>query len=269
MSRRTGAKRSLAQHFLNSPAVKRRVLDCCAARSGRADAILEIGPGKGALTEGLLDLGLPVTAVELDDALAVSLVSRFPDLTIKVADARRLDIDAMAAETGVESWLVAGNLPYNVGTNIVKRALAFPGSVSAMIVMLQKEVAEKFCSSMGETGYGALSVWRAAWWRGDILFSVLPGSFSPPPTVVSAVCAFEPVVDSMVALESMESYRKFLSRAFARPRRTLAKSLGEDTASRYAVKSELERLGLNPLSRPGEVSAPHFVELMERLSMFC
>jgi len=243
-------------------------VECCTARLRGADSIIEIGPGRGALTAGLLKTGLPVRAIELDDALAASLAERFQDLKITAADARLLDLDAMAAELGDEVWMVVGNLPYNVGTTIVKRVLAYPRRVSAVVVMLQREVALKFCASAQEPGYGPLAAWRAAWWTGEILFSVEPGSFSPPPKVVSAVCAFAPKRVPLLPLERMQGYREFLSRAFSRPRRTIASNLGETPALRKIVKAELEKLGLNPLARPGEISASLFVKLMERLLSF-
>jgi 16S rRNA (adenine1518-N6/adenine1519-N6)-dimethyltransferase len=257
------AKKELGQHFLISSRVVDSIIAACASASGPAAAVLEIGPGRGAITGGLLGLDRPYFAIELDYDLAAGLSDLFPGVRVALGDARELDLAHIAAETGLSPWLVVGNLPYNAGTEILRRVLATPGACCACVVMLQREVAQKFCGDPGKSGYGPLSVWTSAWWDPEILFPVPPGAFSPPPKVTSAVCCFAPRRDPELAASEGPGYWNFLRAAFRQPRKTLAANLSALCRTREQWALLLEGAGLPTALRPG--AAPAF--LYERLFM--
>ncbi len=220
------ARKDLGQHFLVSSQVLDRIEGECRAFAPRASAVLEIGPGRGALTGRLLQLDLPIWAVEADSELARSLGGDFPDVRVSNADARELDLAALSVQAGRSPWLVAGNLPYNAGTDILKRVLHYTAHASAVVVMLQKEVARKFCAGPGDEAYGVLAAWTALWWEAALAFTVKPGAFRPQPKVISAVCTFVPKSGPALPRESMGGFRAFLQKAFAHPRKTLRHNLG-------------------------------------------
>jgi len=246
------AKRELGQHFLVSSSVIERITDTCGSLSSSASGVLEIGPGTGALTSRLQALGRPFWAVEADKALAESLGGVFPHARIINADARAIDLERLSVESGLARWLVVGNLPYNAGTDILKKVLRHRRRVSAVVVMLQKEVAGKFCAGVGDGAYGALGAWTAVWWESTLEFTVKPGAFRPQPKVTSAVCAFKPKAAPALPDESMDGFQAFLSNAFAHPRKTLKRNLGGDAVV------------LDPLLRPSDLSSEEYVRLYLR-----
>ncbi len=222
------ARKDLGQHFLVSSQVLDRIEGACRDFAQKSTAILEIGPGKGALTERLRELGPPVWAVEADPELVTSLRGDFPDVRVFNADARELDLVSLSAQAGRSPWLVAGNLPYNAGTDILRRVLHYTGETAAVVVMLQKEVARKFCAGPGDEAYGLIGAWTAVWWEPVFAFTVKPGAFRPQPKVTSAVCTFVPKRDPPLPRETMDRFRTFLQKAFAHPRKTLRRNLGRD-----------------------------------------
>lgn len=249
------AKKWLGQHFLVSPSVIKAVEALCSSCSGEAEAVLEIGPGKGAMTKGLLKLGLPVIAVEKDEELARALQMSFPDLDVRVGDAKEITLETLIQETDRAPWLVAGNLPYNVGTKILLECLRKPRWIAALVVMIQREVAQKFCAECGEAGYGFFSAWSQAFWHAEMKFPVPPGAFRPPPAVVSEVCLFLPKTEPWLDRGKMAGYWEFLKAAFGHPRKTLAGNLSLVQGSKKRWREDLGGEGLLPGVRADQVPA--------------
>ncbi len=259
------AKKSLGQHFLVDSTWIRRILEAAGEASASATALLEIGPGGGALTPGLLDLGLPTWAVEADRELAGTLAKEQPNLRVVLGDAREHDLPKLAGSSA--RWLVVGNLPYNAGTQILRRILASPGEVVSAVVMLQREVAWKFCADAGGEGYGPLAVWTDGWWERRLLFSVPPGAFRPCPKVISAVCRFDARVRATLPADEQASFWSFLRMAFASPRKamgTVGRSLGRPAESWAEI---LEHLGIDRLARPNQVEPAVWVRLFDLLRL--
>ena len=248
---RLKAKRSLGQNFLVCSAAVGRIVGHCAGLAGAARGILEIGPGRGALTGGLMELGLPYFAIEKDFGLCGELSERYPGARIALGDALDLDLPHVAAETGIPRWLLVGNLPYNAGTKIVLRLMRWPENCAAILVMLQREVAEKFSAGPGEPGYCAISAWRGAWWDATRLFDVPPGSFSPAPKVTSTFCEFSPKAEPLLPVEEQEGFWDFTGAAFAHPRKMLAKNLPPPGEGSWAP--EFESSGIRTDARPADV----------------
>ena len=241
----------LGQNFLVDRDVAARIVGVLADEPTR---VLEIGPGRGALTEPLLERFERVLAFELDENLVQPLQQRFGGhrLEIRSADALRVDLDILQAES---PWQVAANLPYSVGTAILRRLMPRHDLFTRLVVMLQREVAHRVVASPGGSGHGLLALERAAWGEARLLFDVPPRAFRPVPKVVSSVLvvdlrppAFDPgAIASGLALaaHALTKPRKMLSNAVA-PLRDAAAIAGA---------------GLDPCQRPGTVDLEGWILL--------
>jgi 16S rRNA (adenine1518-N6/adenine1519-N6)-dimethyltransferase len=217
--RHTPRKR-FGQHFLTDPAVIDAIVRAIDPRPG--EALLEIGPGLGALTVPLLECGATLTAIELDRDLAARLRSR-AGLTLIEADALKVDFTALAAACGLR-LRVLGNLPYNISTPILFHLLEHVAAVRDQHFMLQKEVVARMAAAPGSKAYGRLSVMLQ--WRYDIeaVLDVPPAAFEPPPKVDSAVVRMLPLAD--VHGVDAASLGELVGVAFSQRRKLLRHTLG-------------------------------------------
>ena len=199
------AKRALGQNFVVDANTVRRIAKL--ANVDEHPHVLEIGAGLGSLTLALAELAQSVTAVEVDDALLPLLnenVGHLPNVSVIHADAMRLEWNALLGEH--TDWALVANLPYNVATPLIADVLDFVPQVSRMLVMVQKEVAERFSASPSTPAYGALSV-KVAFHATSRIVGLVPASvFLPRPNVESALVEIvrhktpiDPTVDAMVA----------------------------------------------------------------------
>ncbi len=247
-------RQRLGQHFLRDRRTASRI---AAALPDRPPRVIEIGPGRGALTEPLLDRFETVLAVELDARLAADLPRRLsrPDgLRLVEADAVEADLDALA---GGERWLVAGNLPYQVGTAIVRRLLPRADLFPAVVVMLQREVVDRLLAGAGDPARGLLSVEAELYAERTLLFTVGPGAFAPPPKVDSAVIRLD-LHPPTAPPEVVETALRLAGAAFMRRRKTLANGLASvlATPARTAAAA-----GVDPSRRPQTVTAADWIAL--------
>ena len=176
-------KKHLGQHFLTDQAIAKRVADALVTEPG--EFVFEVGPGKGILTQYLLDRNIHLLPVEIDPESSMYLKKHWPvleDLLIE-ADFLKLDLDKHAGN----SFHVIGNFPYNISSQIFFRVLEHKSSVLSVVCMIQKEVADRIASPPGSRTYGILSVLLQAYYEIKYLFTVKPGSFFPPPKVTSGV----------------------------------------------------------------------------------
>ncbi len=179
--------------------------------------VVEIGPGRGALTEFLLARAERVIAIEIDAALAAGLRVRFADAPLTVVEA-----DVLAADLG--QWgpaAFAGNLPYYISSPILARLFRLGPLMRRAVVLLQKEVAERLTARPGTRDFGFLTVEAQVFTTPEMLFAVPPAAFSPPPKVDSAAVRLTP----RAAMEDPEEFLAFVSRAFAHKRKTLRNNL--------------------------------------------
>lgn len=246
-------KKSLGQHHLVDGRLCRPLVEFLAPEGQR---VLEIGPGGGVLTEQLLAAGASVTAWELDLEWAFELRRRQGSggLALVVGDALGIAWPAIPPGT-----LVAGNLPYQVGTAILRKMLAAGNGVPRAAFLLQREVVDRIVAEPGSKVYGALSVEVAARARARILGRVRPGSFRPPPKVDSAFVGLErrppPVPEADV-----EALIALVQQAFSQRRKTLRNSLGSAWGKREA-EAVLERAGIDPGARAETLSLDQFCAL--------
>lgn len=252
-------RKKWGQHFLADPAAARRIVE--AVRVAPGEVVVEIGPGDGALTRGLAARGARLLAVEIDPRRAAALVLEFAgnsDVSIETGDALDRSIGERLAERSLPPpAAVVGNLPYNVATPILRRAVAERDAVSRVVATVQKEVAQRFAARPGSDAYGYLSVWSALSCEAEILFDLPAGAFRPRPKVTSSVLRLVPKpAPGPEALEALD----LASRAFAARRKTLANAVGGGP-DRNRWIAALAAIGKPPTARAEELSAADFVAL--------
>ena len=209
---------------------------------------VEIGPGLGDLTEKLLERRR-VLAYEIDKDLCEILKKKFPDLTLKCGDV----LDYWQESLADEKYDLIANLPYYVATNIILRALKDKNAKN-ILVLIQKEVADKFCANTGDKNYGGLSILASSVANVKKLFDIPPGAFVPAPKVTSSVILFEKFKESYD-----EDFAKFLKIAFSNPRKTLKKNLS-------AFNFNPDEYGLQNTIRPHQVKGSDFFRLFSALA---
>jgi len=217
----THARKRFGQHFLVDPAVIARIVGEIDPR--REDALVEIGPGRGALTTPLLDLAGALTVVELDRDLAARL-RRTPGLAVVEADVLAVDFAVLAAIASSTKLRIVGNLPYNISTPILFHLLDAASVVRDQHVMLQKEVVDRIAAQPASKDYGRLTVMLQ--WRYEIepLFDVAPDAFDPPPRVDSTVLRMVP--RAAPADVDPALLRELVTVAFSQRRKLLRHTLG-------------------------------------------
>jgi len=187
-SSRPPRRKRFGQHFLHDPAAIRRIVAALAPRAG--DHLVEIGPGRGALTRQLLGFAdCTLDAVEIDRDLAAQLAASFAGdarHSLHVADALEFDFTGLARSRGGRLRIV-GNLPYNISTPLLFHLLAHADAILDAHVMLQREVVVRIAAQPGGADYGRLTVMLAPRVSVERLFDLGPGAFQPPPRVWSAV----------------------------------------------------------------------------------
>lgn len=221
----TYAKKRFGQHFLTQPNTIAKIINAFACQPN--EPLLEIGPGRGALTKPLLQAGHPVTAIEIDrDVIAYlqSTLSQYP-LDIIAQDILKVDL-ASIIPTG-HSMKVIGNLPYNISTPILFHLLESQAHITSMIFMLQKEVVDRLAATPGNKHYGRLSVMVQRACRVEALFDIPPTAFSPPPKVMSTMVRLSPYHDQSPypALLSTPLFADVVRLAFGQRRKTLRNAL--------------------------------------------
>jgi 16S rRNA (adenine1518-N6/adenine1519-N6)-dimethyltransferase len=253
------ADKRLGQHFL----VDRRALAAivAAADLNREDSVWEVGPGLGTLSVELAARVGTLTCIELDSRMLPVLaetLAPYPHAQVRHGDA--LMVDWNEATPG--SKFVA-NLPYQVGTAILTAVLA-SGRFTRLVVLVQREVAERLVAAPGSPAFGSLSLWVAHHGRAEMLRTVPPGAFAPPPQVVSAVVRIERDPNAV----SDPATFALIRRAFTHRRKTLLANLRAAGIPRPAAEAALAELGVDPKVRAERLGLAEFRRLRELLPPF-
>lgn len=253
-------RKSLGQHFLTDRRILGRIVDALELTGN--ETVVEVGPGRGALTEILLPRCGRLVVIEYDRALAALLRERYaaePRLHVVEADVLETDL---ATAAGTDDFLLVGNVPYYITTPILFHALQRPRPRRA-VYLVQREVADRAAAAPGSKIYGALSVNLQAVATVRSLFRVPPGAFQPPPKVESTVIRIEPRPDPVIAPDEEKEFRRFVQDAFTMRRKQLGRVMrsirglgGED------AESLVRSAGLDPQARPETLSAEDFARLM-------
>lgn len=250
-------RRDLGQNFVADPNTVRRI--AALAKVGPGDHVVEIGAGLGSLTLALAELGAEVTAVEVDRGVVPVLrevVAEHPGVTVVEADATTVDWSALLAAS--PSWTLVANLPYNVATPLVCDLLDDVPEIRSMLVMVQREVAERFAAPPGSKQYGAVSV-KVAYWASASVAGLVPASvFVPRPNVESALVRIdrrEPPHTDRALLFSL------VRTAFNQRRKMLRRSL-----SGVVPPDVFEAAGVSPEERPEQLWLDAWVRLADAAS---
>jgi 16S rRNA (adenine1518-N6/adenine1519-N6)-dimethyltransferase len=218
------SKRRFGQNFL----VDRNVVDriIAAVNPQTNETIIEIGPGRGALTSRLIESAAQVIAVELDRELASALRAKFASATnLEVIEADGLTVDYCALLTAATKARVVANLPYNVGTAILQRLIDQRKSIVDMTLMLQSEVVERITAEPGSSERGYLSVFVEAYCGTEKLFDVPPQAFRPTPKVWSSIVHLNVREQMAVKVNDEKFFWRVVSAGFAHPRKTILNNL--------------------------------------------
>jgi 16S rRNA (adenine1518-N6/adenine1519-N6)-dimethyltransferase len=275
---KTGHKPKLGQHFLINDSNASRIVEALGNIS--QSTVLEIGPGRGVLTSLLARQTRRLIAIEIDRVLAAQLRMKFalyPNIEIIEGDVLAIDFSTLfgpkpgSSRPGLvqtpEPVPVVGNLPYYITSEILLRLFEFRQCFSTIVIMVQKEVADRLAATPGSRDYGLLSATAQLYARVERLFTLPPGAFSPPPKVYSSVVrlTLSPRIDSLHVDE--EGFINFLKLSFGQKRKTLWNNLKTEYAP-ASLKQALQQAGVKPTVRaealPLEKSAAIFRALASR-----
>jgi 16S rRNA (adenine1518-N6/adenine1519-N6)-dimethyltransferase len=252
-------RKRFGQHFLHDPAVIARIVRALDARGG--DHLVEIGPGRGALTAQLLARAdCTLDAIEIDRDLAARLRTGFAAngrSALHEADALTFDFAALARARG-GPLRILGNLPYNISTPLLFHLLEHAAAIADLTVMLQREVVARLAARPGERDYGRLTVMLAPLAEVRRLFDVGPGAFQPPPRVWSAVVRL--TLRPIPLFDPSPSYARLVAAAFAQRRKTLRNALSE-----LLTREQISACGIDPAVRPETLAPQAFNTLAQTL----
>ncbi|MFQ5488473.1 MAG: 16S rRNA (adenine(1518)-N(6)/adenine(1519)-N(6))-dimethyltransferase RsmA [Gammaproteobacteria bacterium] len=253
-------RKRFGQHFLHDPAIIGRIVRAINPRP--QEHVVEIGPGRGALTAALLEHCAHLDVIELDrDLIPVlkRLASAAGRLTIHQADALQFDFATLAGDG--RPLRIAGNLPYNISTPLLFHLLSYAALIRDMHFMLQKEVVERMAAQPGNSAYGRLSVMIQYRCLVADLFHIGPGAFMPPPKVESAFVRLIPHATLPHTAQDEGHFEKLVKQAFAYRRKTLRNAL-----KGLADAADLSAAGIDPGQRPETVGVERYVALSNRLN---
>ncbi|MGP8253223.1 MAG: 16S rRNA (adenine(1518)-N(6)/adenine(1519)-N(6))-dimethyltransferase RsmA [Terracidiphilus sp.] len=259
------ARSKLGQNFLRDSHAVERIVAALGDLGGQT--VVEIGPGRGAITGPLSARAAHVVAVEFDGELAAALRSQFPPGRVTVVQRDVLDFDFAAAAAQAGARLsVAGNLPYYITSPILRKLAASHSALGTAVLMVQREVGDRVTASPGSRDYGLLSVLVQAHGPVEPLFTLPPSAFSPPPQVHSTVFRwrFAPRFEELGVEET--GFLRFVALAFAQKRKTLANNLRAAGMAPAPALAAMRQAGIDPLARAESLSIPAFAALWRTLA---
>ncbi|TDP71957.1 16S rRNA (adenine(1518)-N(6)/adenine(1519)-N(6))-dimethyltransferase RsmA [Bradymonas sediminis] len=273
------AKKRFGQHFLVDPNILGGI--AAAANIVEGDRVLEIGPGPGTLSTTILGLGANVLAVELDRDLVAFLgevLAPHPGFDLIEGDilAQNLaeilaDYDAKfvadsPGDAPLAKWKCAANLPYNVATEVFFRLADVMERFDSLALMFQREVALRFVAGCGDNEYGVLALMSQLYADSEIVMTLPPGAFRPPPRVHSAVVRFQPIAGTRIPdPELRKAFKTLVRQSFQTRRKTLPNALNSTGIPKPRLKEAIEAVGLDLRVRPERVSFDEFVALATEL----
>ena len=254
--------RRLGQHFLVDDAVVDRIVSAVGVNGG--ETVVEIGPGRGALTAALARQAERLVLIELDRELASSLERRFgavDNVSVLHADARYVSTADIPVLDG-RPYAVVGNLPYYAASPIIRNFIEAADPPERMVAMVQREIAEKMCAPAGRKSLLSVAVQLYA--DVEMLFDVAPGAFRPPPKVTSTVIELRPLGRPRVPLESVPGFFEIVKAGFSQPRKKLRNSLANGLGVSGGSLGQLwERAGIDPARRAATLSLDEWAGLYE------
>lgn len=251
------ARKRFGQHFLVDGGVIDDIVAAIDPRPGQA--LVEIGPGLGAMTDPLAARSQRLTVIELDRDLAARLRKR-PELDVVEADVLKVDFKALSQRLA-QPLRVVGNLPYNISTPLLFKLLQQRSAILDMHFMLQREVVERMAAQPGGKEYGRLTVMLAAYAEVEALFDVGPGAFQPPPKVWSAIVRLRPAAGPRFDMGDDGALRTLVTAAFSYRRKTLKNGL-----KTLLTGEEIVACDIDPQMRPETLTPVQFGRLAAQYS---
>jgi 16S rRNA (adenine1518-N6/adenine1519-N6)-dimethyltransferase len=250
-------KKRFGQNFLHDAGVLQQIIEAIAP--AQEDRMIEIGPGKGAMTARLLAQLNELHVVELDRDLVTLLQKAFANrgLIIHSADALQFQFDQL--RTDERQLRIVGNLPYNISTPLLFHLAQYAPMIKDQHFMLQKEVVERMVATPGGRDYGRLSVMLQWRYQMSQLFVVPPQAFDPPPKVESAIVRMIPIAQPLACEQHF--LEQVVTTAFSQRRKVIRNSLGS-----LFTESQLIEAGINPQARPETIGLEAYVSLAQRLA---
>lgn len=260
---RDRAKKRLGQNFLVSSEIVKKIIDAIAPKS--TDTIVEVGPGKGALTIPLAESGAKIIAVEFDRDLAnysKDSLKRFTNVTVLQKDFLKFE----PKELALTSIKLCGNLPFNITSPVIDWIVNHRSNIVKAVIMMQKEVALRLASKPNSKDWSPLAIFTQLYFDINILFNVAPQNFEPSPKVTSAVVELIPKVSAEIL--HYPKFEQLVRASFRQRRKQLINNLVPILIPTVPAAEEIfGQLGLNRKVRAEEVSTGQFLELTELLAM--
>jgi len=254
----------LGQNFLVSPTAQAAIVDALGDVSDRT--VVEIGPGRGAITGIVAGRAKRLIAVELDREFAAYLREEFANRSsVEILEQDVLATDFAALRVGEEKLVIVGNLPYYITSEILLRLFRFAGGVDRAVLMVQREVADRLAAQPGTRDYGVLTVTTQMVARVEKLMTLPPGAFAPPPKVDSTVVrlTMAPRFDELGI--DPDGFFKFVRACFAQKRKMLAKNLRNAGFEGERVAAALAACEISQMARAEEVSVENLAALWREL----
>ena len=250
--------KKFGQHFLSDNRILSAIVDALAPTA--SDTVVEVGPGRGSLTDILAGRSGKVIAVEIDRALAGLLRDKYRDRpNVEIVEGDFLETDVRSLVGG--DYLLIGNVPYYITTPIIFKALE-PPMPRRSVFLVQREVAERMAAKAGDEAYGALTVNIAVVASVEQVMTVPASAFRPPPKVESAVVRLTPLQQPLVADQSLNAFRAFVLAVFGLRRKQLQRVLRSVRGwSPEQAREILVRAGIDPTARPEIIDAETFARL--------
>ena len=240
-------KRPLGQNFLIDLNIAQNIIQLANIQPG--EPVVEIGPGKGVLTQILVDQADSLTAIELDPRLSKDLQNRFGDIpSFKLIEADAAKFDYASLGSGLN---VVSNLPYYAATHIMKRLIHYKDQICSMTLMLQKEVVDRLTAKPGQKEYGSLSVYVQYYCEVQRLLEIPNTAFSPRPKIDSSLIGLKPLPQPKVQVENPKLFFRLVNSAFFHKRKMLKNNL-KSWKNHFINEQGQTRLAGIDLSRRGE-----------------
>ncbi len=259
--------KSLGQNFLVDQNIIDKIINVTDIKHD--DAVLEIGPGRGALTAQLAERAGRLVLIEFDHALAAYHRDQNKDndrVSVVDADVLKVDLEAILSETD-RKWNVVANLPYNISTEVLFRLLEVHDRLSRMTLMLQKEVGDRLAAAPDCSQYGVTTVLLGLWFDIRRSFIVHPGCFHPRPKVDSAILTFIPLLSPRADVGNENIFRSVVKASFSMRRKTLANCLKSAECTRNTdLDTLLDSCGIDGRRRGETLSLEEFAKLSLWLS---
>jgi 16S rRNA (adenine1518-N6/adenine1519-N6)-dimethyltransferase len=260
-------RKRFGQHLLQDKNIARKIVALAELRPG--EQVLEIGPGRGVLTEEIIRLGSQLVAIEIDRDFCSYLKEKFGTDSFRLieADSLKLDFGKEIFSKTPGRFKVISNLPYYLTTPLLFKLLEWRRHISVMVLTMQLEVARRLVAKPGSKDYGILSLAAQLASRPSLSFRIRPGSFFPPPRVNSAVVRFEIREKNLFPIKNETNFLKMVRTIFNKRRKMLVNTLKDlKDLERDKIISSLEKAGIKPTCRPETLSLEELYRLYKALS---